>query len=201
MGQGSRIYGDSVMQRGRSARIQPKLYKPPWVWRMKSIQQWQHDGCRCTTHIVPAGYAFHIHNPLSFLRYHWILIPGTYLSLTVLFLFPHDLWHTCLDIDIDVIKHNLPLRLSYVHTMNHLLPIRPVLLKPPLGFPPNGISTCNTACRCYARRTLGSRAEPDCLEGGTHEETLRPQVNTSVYGRRWKATKVLSRLLKDSRVR
>ena len=24
---------------------------------------------------------------------------------------------------------------------------------------------------------LVGRAEPDCLEGGTHEETLRPQVN------------------------
>ena len=32
---------------------------------------------------------------------------------------------------------------------------------------------------CYARRTLG-RARLDRLEGGTHEETLRPQVNPKV---------------------
>ena len=31
---------------------------------------------------------------------------------------------------------------------------------------------------------LGSRAEPDRLEGGTHEETLRPQVDPSVECRR-----------------
>ena len=27
---------------------------------------------------------------------------------------------------------------------------------------------------------LVGRAKPDCLEGGTHEETLRPQVNPKV---------------------
>ena len=48
---------------------------------------------------------------------------------------------------------------------------------------------------------LVGRAKLDCLEGGTHEETLRPQVNPKVKGSRFKVTKVLSRLLKDSRVR
>ena len=48
---------------------------------------------------------------------------------------------------------------------------------------------------------LDSRAITDCLEGGTHEETLRPQVSPKVKGSRFKVTKVLSRLLKDSRVR
>ena len=45
------------------------------------------------------------------------------------------------------------------------------------------------------------RAKLDCLEGGTHEETLRPQVNPKVKGLGLEVTKVLSRLLKDSRVR
>ena len=45
------------------------------------------------------------------------------------------------------------------------------------------------------------RAKLDCLEGGTHEETLRPQVNPKVKGLGLEETKVLSRLLKDSRVR
>ena len=48
---------------------------------------------------------------------------------------------------------------------------------------------------------LVGRAKPDCLEGGTHEETLRPQVNPKVKWQRFKETEVLSRLLKDSRVR
>ena len=48
---------------------------------------------------------------------------------------------------------------------------------------------------------LVGRAKPDCLEGGTHEETLRPQVNPKVEWLRFKETEVLSRLLKDSRVR
>ena len=30
---------------------------------------------------------------------------------------------------------------------------------------------------------LVGRAEPDCLEGGTHEETLRPQVNPKLLCR------------------
>ena len=30
------------------------------------------------------------------------------------------------------------------------------------------------------------RAKLDCLEGGTHEETLRPQVNPKVKGSRFK---------------
>ena len=43
--------------------------------------------------------------------------------------------------------------------------------------------------------------EPDCLEGGTHEETLRPQVNPKILSQRFRGAKVLSRLLKDSRIR
>ena len=39
---------------------------------------------------------------------------------------------------------------------------------------------------------LDSRAELDRLEGGTHKETLRPQVNPKVKGSRFKVTKVLS---------
>ena len=31
------------------------------------------------------------------------------------------------------------------------------------------------------------RAKLDCLEGGTHEETLRPQVNPKVKGRRFRS--------------
>ena len=45
------------------------------------------------------------------------------------------------------------------------------------------------------------RAKLDCLEGGTHEETLRPQVNPKVKGLEFEVAEVLSRLLKDSRVR
>ena len=48
---------------------------------------------------------------------------------------------------------------------------------------------------------LVGRAEPDCLEGGTHEETLRPQVYPKVKCPRFRETEVLSRLLKDSRIR
>ena len=48
---------------------------------------------------------------------------------------------------------------------------------------------------------LDSRARTDCLEGGTHEETLRPQVNPKVTWRGFRGTEVFSRLLKDSRVR
>ena len=48
---------------------------------------------------------------------------------------------------------------------------------------------------------LVGRAEPDCLEGGTHEETLRPQVNLKVECRKFRGTVVLSRLLKDPRIR
>ena len=48
---------------------------------------------------------------------------------------------------------------------------------------------------------LVDRAKLDYLEGGTHEETLRPQVNPKVKGREFEVTRVLSRLLKDSRVR
>ena len=48
---------------------------------------------------------------------------------------------------------------------------------------------------------LVGRAKPDCLEGGTHEETLRPQVNPKSSVKSFKETEVLSRLLKDSRVR
>ena len=39
---------------------------------------------------------------------------------------------------------------------------------------------------------LVGRAEPDCLEGGTHEETLRPQVNPKVLSQRFRGAKVLS---------
>ena len=46
---------------------------------------------------------------------------------------------------------------------------------------------------------LVGRAKLDCLEGGTHEETLRPQVNPKVECQRFRETKVLSRLLKDPR--
>ena len=53
---------------------------------------------------------------------------------------------------------------------------------------------------CEAYSFVG-RAKLDCLEGGTHEETLRPQVNPMIKCRRAIRTKVLSRLLKDSRVR
>ena len=48
---------------------------------------------------------------------------------------------------------------------------------------------------------LVGRAKLDCLEGGTHEETLRPQVNPKVECQRFRATEVLSRLLKDPRIR
>ena len=48
---------------------------------------------------------------------------------------------------------------------------------------------------------LVGRAKPDCLEGGTHEETLRPQVNPKVKGQGFRETEVLSRLLKDPRIR
>ena len=48
---------------------------------------------------------------------------------------------------------------------------------------------------------LVDRAKSDCLEGGTHEETLRPQVNPKVQGQRSKEAEVLSRLLKDPRIR
>ena len=47
---------------------------------------------------------------------------------------------------------------------------------------------------------LVGRAKPDCLEGGTHEETLRPQVNPKVECQRFRATEVLSRLPKDPRI-
>ena len=46
---------------------------------------------------------------------------------------------------------------------------------------------------------LVDRAKLDCLEGGTHEETLRPQVNPKVKCQRFRETEVLSRLLKDPR--
>ena len=48
---------------------------------------------------------------------------------------------------------------------------------------------------------LVGRAKPDCLEGGTHEETLRPLVNPKVECQRFRATEVLSRLPKDPRIR
>ena len=48
---------------------------------------------------------------------------------------------------------------------------------------------------------LVDRAKLNCLEGGTHEETLRPQVNPKVKCQRFKRSKVLSRLLKDPRIR
>ena len=48
---------------------------------------------------------------------------------------------------------------------------------------------------------LVGRAKPDCLEGGTHEETLRPQVNPKSSVERFKETEVLSRLPKDPRIR
>ena len=47
---------------------------------------------------------------------------------------------------------------------------------------------------------LVDRAKPDCLKGGTHEETLRPQVNPKVQCQRFRGAKVLSRLLKDPRI-
>ena len=46
---------------------------------------------------------------------------------------------------------------------------------------------------------LVGRAKLDCLEGGTHEETLRPQVNPKVKCQRFREAEVLSRLLKDPR--
>ena len=55
---------------------------------------------------------------------------------------------------------------------------------------------------CVTRDVLlVGRAEPDCLEGGTHEETLHPQVNPKVEGQRFRGTEVLSRLPKDPRIR
>ena len=45
------------------------------------------------------------------------------------------------------------------------------------------------------------RAKLDCLEGGTHEETLRPQVNPKVKCRRFRGSEVLSRLPKDPGIR
>ena len=35
---------------------------------------------------------------------------------------------------------------------------------------------------------LVGQAKPDCLEGGTHEETLRPQVNPKSSVERFKGT-------------
>ena len=48
---------------------------------------------------------------------------------------------------------------------------------------------------------LVDRAKLDCLEGGTHEETLRPQVNPKVKCQRFREAEVLSRLLKNPRIR
>ena len=45
------------------------------------------------------------------------------------------------------------------------------------------------------------RAKLDCLEGGTHEETLRPQVNPKAKCLRFRGSEVLSRLPKDPRIR
>ena len=47
---------------------------------------------------------------------------------------------------------------------------------------------------------LVCRAKPDCLKGGTHEETLRPQENPKVKCQGFQAVEVLSRLLKDPRI-
>ena len=47
---------------------------------------------------------------------------------------------------------------------------------------------------------LVGRAKPDCLEGGTHEETLHPQVYPRVKCRRFRTDEVLSRLPKDPRI-
>ena len=55
---------------------------------------------------------------------------------------------------------------------------------------------------CVTRDVLlVGRAKPNCLEGGTHKETLRPQVNSKVECQRLRRSEVLSRLLKDPRIR
>ena len=68
-------------------------------------------------------------------------------------------------------------------------------------FPDKSPVDARDTCPVTRDVLLVGRAKPDCLEGGTHEETLRPQVNPKVECQRFKENEVLSRLLKDPRIR